>query len=185
MAFALLLGTAVALVGFLLTSIQGFLVPSDLIGAAPAAKALVTKHITWAIPTVLFSLFSQSMVIFFFIGTGKLVKEETAGFPEAEKRRVLEALRRFKKATSPPATFALLSAIAVFVLGGAAHTKALPGWTHLASAMIAVALHAWALAAERRAFAENAKLMADPKAYVRAELGRPISAIDPPIPGRG
>lgn len=170
MALALLLGTVLALVGFLVTSLQGFAVPSELIGAAPAAKALVTKHITWAIPTVLFSLFSQSMVIFFFIGTGKLVKEEIAGFPEAEKRRVLEALKRFKRETSPPATFALLSAIAVFVLGGAAHTRALPAWTHLASSLAAVLLHGWALAAERRAFAENARLMADPKAYARAKI---------------
>jgi len=166
-ALALILGTLLALAGFLITSIQGFTVPSDLIGAAPAARALVTKHITWAIPTVLFSLFSQSMVIFFFIGTGKLLKEEVASFPEAEKRRVLEALRRFKQETSPPATFALLSAIAVFVLGGAVHTKALPAWTHLASSLLAVLLHSWAFLAEWRAFAENARLMADPKAYAR------------------
>ena len=31
---------------------------------------LVTRHVVYAIPTVLLSLFSQSMVIFFFIGTG-------------------------------------------------------------------------------------------------------------------
>lgn len=143
------------------------MVPSELAGAAPAVKALVTRHITWAMPTVILSLFSQSMVIFFFIGTGKLVKEEVAALPEEERRKVLAALSRFKRQTSPPATFALLSAIAVFVLGGAVHTKALPAWTHLGSALAAVALHAWALTAEAKTFAENAILMADPKRWVQ------------------
>ena len=153
---ALLLATALALVGFVFTSIQGF---------AVTAGPLVTRHVGYAIPTVLFSLFSQSMVIFFFIGTGKTMKEETADLPERERAVVFAALRRFKMQTSPPATFALLCAIAVFVLGGAAHTRALPPWVHLLAAMAAVSTHLWAFLAEWRAFAENNILMDDPKAY--------------------
>jgi hypothetical protein len=168
MALALLLGTALATAGFVVVSIQGFAVPSDLAGASMAAKALVTRHISWAIPTVIFSLFSQSMVIFFFIGTGKLVREEAATLPDPEKTRVLEALKRFKRETSPPATFALLSAIMVFVLGGAVHTHALPSFVHLVSALAAVVLHVWALVVEWRTFGENARLMSDPLRYARS-----------------
>ncbi len=167
MAIALLAGTVLALAGFLLTSVQGFALATHLGGAGQAARILVTKHVAYAIPTVLLSLFSQSMVIFFFIGTGRLVKDEIAGLPEADRRAVLDTLRGFKRSTSPPATFALLSAIAVFVLGGAAHTRTLPSWTHLAASLLAVGTHAWALGAEWRAFIENGKLMAGPAAYVR------------------
>ena len=167
MAIALLAGTLLAIAGFLLTSVQGFVVASHLAAATPAAKLLVTKHVAYAIPTVLLSLFSQSMVIFFFIGTGRLVKDEVAGYTEADRRSVLDVLRGFKRTTSPPATFALLSAITVFVLGGAVHTKALPSWVHLAAAMTAAAVHLWALSSEWTAFIENGKLMADPAAYVR------------------
>jgi hypothetical protein len=167
MAVALLLTTALALAGFLATSAQGFVVASALHSAAPLAGHLVTRHVGYAIPTVLFSLFSQSMVIFYFIGTGRLVKDETSGYPEKERRAVHAALRRFKARTSPPATFALLSAIGVFVLGGAVHTKALPPWTHLASSVAAAAIHAWALAAEWTAFLENHRLMEDPAGYAR------------------
>ncbi|HSE62970.1 MAG TPA: hypothetical protein VLG15_05095, partial [Thermoanaerobaculia bacterium] len=71
-----------------------------------------------------------------------------------------------KRRTSPPATFALLSSIGVFVLGGAVHTRALPSWTHLTAAILALALHVWALSAEWKAFGENARLMADPRRYV-------------------
>ena len=162
MAMALLLATALALVGFVFTSVQGF---------AVTAGPLVTRHVGYAIPTVLFSLFSQSMVIFYFIGTGKMVKEETAGLPEAERAAIFAALRRFKMKTSPPATFALLSAIAVFVLGGAAHTRALPSWAHLASAIAASGTHLWAFAVEARTFAENNRLMDDPRAYARGGRG--------------
>src|SRR6266496_6443809 len=167
MAIALLLTTLLALAGLLATSAQGLILASALHSAAPAAGHLVTRHVGFAIPTVLFSLFSQSMVIFYFIGTGKLVKEEVASYPEPERRAVLIALRRFKARTSPPATFALLSAIAVFVLGGAVHTSALPTWTHLASAIAAAAIHAWALSAEWKTFGENHRLMKDPRAYAR------------------
>ncbi len=165
MAVALLLTTALALAGFLYTSIQGFAVSSGLAAGAADAGALVTRHVGIAIPTMLLSLFSQSMVIFYFIGTGRLVKDETAAFAANERRAILRALSGFKRRTSPPATFALLSAIAVFVLGGAAHTRALAPWVHLAASGAAVLLHAWALSAEWRAFGENTALMNDPRAY--------------------
>jgi hypothetical protein len=167
MAIALLAGTLLALAGFLLTSVQGFVVASHLLQSSPAARLLVTKHVAYAIPTVLLSLFSQSMVIFFFIGTGRLVKDEIGGYAEADRRAVLGVLRDFKRRTSPPATFALLAAIAVFVLGGAVHTKALPSWVHLTAALTAVATHLWALGAEWTTFIENGRLMADPAGYVR------------------
>jgi hypothetical protein len=177
MAIALLVGTVLALAGFLLTSVQGFAVATHLAQASPAARFLVTKHVAYAIPSVLLSLFSQSMVIFFFIGTGRLVKDEIVAYPQEDRRVVLGVLRDFKRRTSPAATFALLSAIAVFVLGGAAHTKALPSWVHLAAALTAVATHIWALGAEWSAFLENGRLMADPAAFVRKG---PV-----PLPGPG
>jgi hypothetical protein len=173
MAVALLLTTMLALAGFLATSAQGFLVASAIASAAPLAGHLVTKHVGYAIPTVLLSLFSQSMVFFYFIGTGRLVKDETAGYPETQRRAIHAVLRRFKAKTSPPATFALLSAIGVFVLGGAVHTRALPSWTHLASSILAAAVHAWAFASEWRTFAENHRLMADPRAYAREVSSSP------------
>ena len=76
----------------------------------------------------------------------------------------------FKRRTSPPATLALLSAIGVFVLGGAVHTRALPSWYHLAASVIAVGVHLWALLAEWSAFLDNGRLMADPAAYVRVRV---------------
>jgi hypothetical protein len=173
MAFALLLTTALALVGFVATSVQGFFVATGLGSGLGVAKVLVTRHVGWAIPTVILSLFSQSMVIFYFIGTGRLVKDEIADWPEEQKRPILAALRRFKARTSPPATFSLLSAIGVFVIGGAVHTHALPSWSHLTLSILAVALHLWALVAEWRVFGENHRLMDDPAGFSRRASAPP------------
>jgi hypothetical protein len=169
-AIALLLITALALGGLLVTSAGGFVLASQLAAHSAAARALVGHHILLAIPTVLLSLFAQSMVIFYFIGTGKLVKDEVASYPPAERNAILGTLRRFKSRTSPAATLALLSTIAVFVVGGAVHTRALPAWTHLAASIAAVAAHVWALLAEWRVFGENNRLMEDPRRYAREAL---------------
>src|SRR5262245_44825321 len=115
MAFALILMTGLALAGLGVVSAQGFVLGAHFAAAAPDAGALVGQHVRWAIPTMLVSLFSQSMVIFYFIGTGKLIEEQVASYPEKEKNVILGALRRFKSRISPPATLALLSAIGVFV----------------------------------------------------------------------
>jgi hypothetical protein len=175
MAFALLLTTALALAGFLATSLQGFLVAAGIGAGSAAAKIVVTRHVGWAIPTVLLSLFSQSMVIFYFIGTGRLVKDEIAGWPPESQRPILAALRRFKARTSPPATFSLLAAIVVFVVGGAVHTRVLPSAAHLSASILAIGLHVWAFAAEWRAFAENHRLMDDPAAYA-AQAAKSVMA---------
>ncbi|MGH9368922.1 MAG: hypothetical protein ACRD3M_14755 [Thermoanaerobaculia bacterium] len=167
MAVVLLSTTALALAGLLFTSVQGFSVEAGV----AAAGTLVPRHVGYAIPTVLLSLFSQSMVIFYFIGTGRLVKDEIGGYPEEQRRAILRALSDFKRRTSPPATFALLSAIGVFVLGGAVHTRALPTWTHLAASLLAVGLHFWALFAEWRVFGENNALMNDPRVFAARAAG--------------
>jgi ABC-type dipeptide/oligopeptide/nickel transport system permease subunit len=169
MAIALLLATAAAAAGFVVTSVFGFVIaahgPHD-----PLVRFLVTRHVLYAIPTLLLSLFSQSMVLFYFIGTGRLVKDEIAGLPDVRKLPVLRALRRFKAKTSPPATFAMLAAIATFVLGGWVHT-APPGvrsaarLVHLGTSLLALLLHLWALLAEYPVFVENTRLMEDPAAY--------------------
>jgi hypothetical protein len=169
MAIALLLATGAATAGFLVSSYFGFVLAAY--GAHdPMVRALVGRHVLFSIPAVLLSLFSQSMVLFYFIGTGRLVKDEVEHFPESEKTPVLRALRRFKAKTSPPATFSMLAAIFVFVIGGWVHTsppgaRLLPHWTHLGASVLAVGLHLWALFAEYPVFVENNELVGDPSAY--------------------
>jgi hypothetical protein len=100
------------------------------------------------------------MVLFFFIGTGKLLKEAAAKRPDAEGRDyILRQVRNFKARTSSLATFAPLSALAAGLLGAGAHTGATPAWLHFVAAILTLLLHAQALVREVVAMAETNKLM--------------------------
>jgi hypothetical protein len=153
-ALALSMLSLFTLAGLALSAWSGWTL-SHAAGALPAMR-----HIAVSVPTVLFSLFTQSMVLFFFIGTGKLLKEAAAQRPDpAGRDYILRRVREFKARTSALATFAPLSALGAGLLGAGAHTRAVPAWIHLASALLAVALHVVAFGREVVAMAETNKLM--------------------------
>jgi len=153
-ALALSLLSVFTLAGLALSAWSGWVL-SHAAGGLPAAR-----HIAVAVPTVLFSLFTQSMVLFFFIGTGKLLKEAAAKRPDAEGRDyILRKVREFKARTSALATFAPLSALGAGLLGAGAHTRATPPWLHLWTVVLAILLHAAAFGREVVAMAETNQLM--------------------------
>src|ERR1700730_14519613 len=89
------------------------------LGHAAGGSATAVRHIAVSVPTVLFSLFTQSMVLFFFIGTGKLLKEAAARRPDAAGRDfILAKVREMKMRTSGIATLAPLSALLAGLVGG-------------------------------------------------------------------
>jgi hypothetical protein len=132
----------------------------------------VARHIALAVPTVLFSLFTQSMILFFFIGTGKLLKQAAEERPdEAGRAYILAQVRAFKMKTSSLATFAPLSALLAGLLGATAHTGRTPAWLHLVAAVLALVLHVVALGKQVVAMAETNKLMDEAKTLVVPSAG--------------
>jgi Na+/H+ antiporter NhaC len=153
MALALTLLSLFTLAGLALATVSGW-------ALSHGAGASVARHIAIAVPAVLFSLFTQSMVLFFFIGTGKMLKQAAAArADEAGRAYILAKVREMKTRTSSLATFAPLSALLAGLLGGAVHTGKLPAWPHLASSVLALVLHAAAFFREVVAMAETNKLM--------------------------
>ena len=127
MAIALLAGTLLALAGFLLTSVQGFALAAHLAAADPAARLLVTQARRLRDP--------DGAALALLAVDGHLLLHRHRPARQGRDRRLSPrpsaAPFSTRSAASsagprPPATFALLSAIAVFVLGGAVHTRALP-----------------------------------------------------------
>ena len=152
---ALTLLSIFTLVGLVLSAATGWTLSQALGGPVTAAR-----HIAVAIPTVLFSLFTQSMVLFFFIGTGKLLKEAASKRPDAAGRDfILARVRHFKLRTSALCTFAPLSALATGLLGVTAHTGKTPASLHLVAAALCVLLHVVAFGREVVAMAETNQLM--------------------------
>ena len=167
MALALTLLSVFTLAGLAVSSLSGWSLSHALGGSTTAAR-----HIAVAIPTVLFSLFTQSMILFFFIGTGKMLKEAAARRPDAAGRDYIVArVKGFKLRTSALCTFAPLSALATGLLGVTAHTGKTPAWLHSVAAIGCVLLHIVAFGREVVAMAATNQLMDE------------AATVVPPAPG--
>jgi hypothetical protein len=147
MAQVLLITTLLTLAGLIATSIAGFI----------AAPGHVAQHIFLALGTVVLGLFSQSMTMFFFIGTGKQLKDKAKGAdyePDVRKGTRALAMR-----VSPIATYAMAALMVTFIMGGGVASGKTPRWLHLTLSAVTVVLYARAYWVEIQAMEQNARLM--------------------------
>ena len=151
MAQALLITTLLTIAGLIVTGVMGF-------RATPAHQA---DHIIVAIVTVVIGLFSQSMTMFFFIGTGKELKD--ASDQDAD---VVQRTRAFKSKVFPAAMWAMAAIMVTFITGGGVGQGKTPVWLHDALAALSIVMFARAYVIQIRAMNENATLMAR---YLREE----------------
>jgi hypothetical protein len=151
MAQALLISTLLTIAGLIATIVMGF-------QATPAHAA---DHIITAIVTVVIGLFSQSMTMFFFIGTGKELKD--ASNQDAD---VVQRTRVFKSRVFPAAMWAMAAIMVTFIMGGGVGQGKTPIWLHDGLAALSVVLYVRAYVIQIRAMNENASLM---ERYLKSE----------------
>jgi hypothetical protein len=147
MAQFLLITTLLSIAGLIATAIAGFI-------AAPGHYA---QHIFLALGTVVIGLFSQSMTMFFFIGTGKQIKDKVKGGEHEDE--VKRSTRALAMRVSPAATYAMAMLMVTFIMGGGVSTGKTPRWVHLAEVILTIVLFAWAYWVEIQAMQKNADLM--------------------------
>lgn len=147
MASFLLISTLLTIAGLIATMIAGFM-------STPFHAA---QHILFALGTVVIGLFSQSMTMFFFIGTGKQLKDKTGG--TEQEAEVKAATRRFSMVVSPAATFAMAVLMVTFIMGGGVSSGKTPVWLHDVLAFASLLMYARAYWIEVRLMDENARLM--------------------------
>lgn len=147
MAQFLLVTTLLSIAGLIATSVAGFI-------AAPGHYA---QHIFLALGTVVIGLFSQSMTMFFFIGTGKQMKDKAKG--GARETDVRKSTRELAMRVSPAATYAMAMLMVTFIMGGGVSTGKTPRWLHLTLSAATIVLYARAYWIEIRAMEKNARLM--------------------------
>jgi hypothetical protein len=151
MAQALLISTLLTIAGLIATIVVGF-------KATPAHAA---DHIITAIVTVVIGLFSQSMTMFFFIGTGKELKDASN-----QDAAVVQSTKAFKNRVFPAAMWAMAAIMVTFIMGGGVGQGRTPIWLHDALAALSIFLYARAYVIDIRAMNENATLM---EKYLREE----------------
>jgi hypothetical protein len=141
---ALLITTLLTIAGLIATMVVGF----------QSSPAHVANHIVTALVTVVLGLFSQSMTMFFFIGTGKELKEKSDQDPG-----VVERTKTFKAKVFPTAMYAMAVLMVTFIMGGGVGTRRTPLWLHNALAAASILMYVRAYVVQIRAMNENAELM--------------------------
>src|SRR5215212_7420855 len=119
-----------------------------------ASPAHAADHIIIAIVTVVVGLFSQSMTMFFFIGTGKELKDKSNQDAEVVRRT-----KAFKSRVFPTAMYAMAVIMITFIMGGGVGSGKTPRWLHDALAAASLAMFLRAYWVQIHAMQENAGLM--------------------------
>jgi hypothetical protein len=116
------------------------------------------SHATLALLTAIIYLFTSTLLLFFFVGTGVSVKEyileKRGGTPEHYQRCI-----EIKRIAYPPILWNLLWVSLLFIIGGAVHTHRLPTWTHGLLFWVAVLHWGHTIGIQHRCFKENTKIM--------------------------
>ncbi|MFQ5525197.1 MAG: hypothetical protein ACE5GX_02945 [Thermoanaerobaculia bacterium] len=140
---------AFATVVFVATGVLGYLVVDS-----PS----VDRHVVLGLAAGFLLLFSHSWIMFYLIGTGKVIKEAVAEHDLPEEW--IERTKDYKNRSYPWLMIAMGLAMATFILGGGVETKVLPKWIHWGLFYLAVGAQLKALYLEFLVLTENQKLMA-------------------------
>ena len=122
----------------------------------PVAVSMKTHFMAALLSTTLLVM-AHSFVMFFLIATGVEMKEleKAEGWGDSFRRRTVD----LKSRIFPLLTGALLLVIANFILGAAAHTRAVPAWIHQGTAWITLLVCLHALRREWEVLGENNRLI--------------------------
>ena len=115
MVLALLTSALISIVCFIVTLLMGFSV----------VKTPLAQHVLFGFFTTFLVTLSQSMTMFYFIGTGKQVKDLVASLPSGPS--LVQRTKVFKAKVFPPALWAMLFTMATMIIGGGVHTHV--SWT--------------------------------------------------------
>ena len=110
---------------------EGFRVSAGALGAG--------AHIRFALFGIVIVLFTHTMTLFYFVGTGSRIKKAVREYGLSVS--LVDRTRRLKGRLFPWLTFTPLVTMAAFIIGGGAHTRVVPGWVHGALALGALGMN--------------------------------------------
>jgi hypothetical protein len=126
MVLALLTSVLISIVCFIVTLLMGFMV----------VKTTLAQHVLFGFFTTFMVTLSQSMTMFYFIGTGKQIKDLVGALPSGPQ--FIQRTKVFKAKVFPPSLWAMLFTMATMIIGGGVHTRV--AWTPpILHALLAIA----------------------------------------------
>ena len=148
MVLALLTVSFVSIVCFIISAVMGFMI---------ADRSGISQHFLFGFFTTFMVALAQSMTMFYFIGTGKQVKELVVNHPAGQE--FIQRTKRFKARVFPPATWAILFTMATMILGGGVDTRVVPAFVHTILAAVSLYYNLVAFWREAKYMIEHNMLM--------------------------
>jgi hypothetical protein len=149
MVLALLTSALLSIICFITTLLMGFMV----------VNSTLAQHVLFGFFTTFLVTLTQSMTMFYFIGTGKQVKDLVASLPAGPE--IVKRTRIFKAKVFPPALWAMLFTMATMIIGGGVHTRV--AWTppllHTVLAAVSLYFNVMAFWKEAKYMIENNLLL--------------------------
>jgi len=140
----------ISLILLILSGIQG-LISFDLFGVNHAAFGFVAAIVY---------LFTEVLVMFFFVGTGVSIKEfiekNELGNSSFHFRSI-----KIKRELYPPTLLNVFLVMTVFIIGGAVDTKIIPGWVHGILFYISFIHFLKVLIIQNKCFKDNTSIILD------------------------
>ena len=86
------------------------------------------NHSQFALISIIFYLLTETLIMFYFIGSGTAIKKtiQIGG----KNTKLYENVKKTKMKLFPHLTFNIVFIGTVFIMGGAVQTGRLPGWIH-------------------------------------------------------
>jgi hypothetical protein len=149
MVLGLLTAALLSIISFITTLLMGFSI----------VKTTLSQHVLFGFFTTFMVTLAQSMTMFYFIGTGKQLKDLVANL--ARGPEIVQRTKVFKAKVFPPALWAMLFTMATMIIGGGVHTRV--SWTppllHAGLAAVSLYFNIVAFWKEAKYMIENNILM--------------------------
>jgi hypothetical protein len=149
---------AAALLTAVIASVAGIGMAIYL-GLTAVTNAMLSRHITIGIFSTMICLLSHSMMMFYFLGKGKAVREAATegGLSKEFEHRIAVA----RKPVFSIATLAMILTIITALMGAGVDTGSLPSGIHGVMAYSCLALNLGALRVEINALTESGRIVSE------------------------
>jgi hypothetical protein len=146
------------ILGFLFLATIGLIIWVTYEGYRTSAGTLNTgAHIRFALFGIVVALFTHTMALFYFVGTGSRIKKVVSLYGLSPE--LISRTRVYKARLFPWLTLTPLVTMAAFIIGGGAHTRVLPTWIHGLLSLLALVMNVLTAVIAVRCIGENVQLI--------------------------
>ena len=155
-----------ALLTAILASVAG-IGAAIYLGVTATSSAMLSQHISIGIFSTMITLLAHSMMMFYFLGKSKAVREAAAegGLSKDFERRIAVA----RKPVFSIALLAMTVTMITALIGASVDTGVLPTGVHAVLAYSCLALNLGALRVEIKALTESGRVVAEVNQLLRQE----------------